>query len=193
MGQRWTTWDNVGQRGTTLDNVGQRWTTWDNVGQRGTTWDNVGQRGTTWDNVGQRGTTWDNVGQRGTTLDDVGRRWTTLDDVGLRWIPWNACVLALINRKIDTYVKCIVTSFCTAILIHLGTKNCTRDLWVRDRSVVSNCRVTYSLVRIPGTCGSTCTEQHFGFVRQPKHTSVLVTAQRLLDVRTGSRELSSHR
>ena len=58
----------------------------------------------------------------GTPLDNVGRRWTTLDTAGQRGTPWNACFLGLINRKIDTYVKCIVSSFCTTILIHLGTK-----------------------------------------------------------------------
>ena len=186
-----------------MDTVGHRWTPWDNVEHRGTPLDDVGHRGTPWDNVGHRGTPWDTVGHRWTPLDDVGRRWTTLDNVGQRGTPlhtaghrgtpWNACFLALINRKIDIYVKRIVSSFCTMILIHLETKNCTRDLSVRDRSVVSNCRVTYSLVRIPGTCGSTCTRQLFGFVRRPKHTSVLVTARPLLDVRTGSLELSSRR
>ena len=129
----------------------------------------------------------------GTPLDNLGRRWRTLDTAGQRGTPWNACFLGLINRKIDTYVKCIVSSFCPTILLHLGTKNCTRDLSVRDRSVVSNCRVTFSLVRIPGTRGSTCTGQLLGFVRRPKHTSVLVIARRLLDVRTESRELSSRR
>ena len=193
------------QRGTPLVQCGSpnaakrilddlHWTaTWDIVGHRWTPLDTVGHRWTPFDTVGHRWTPLDTVGHRWTPLDTVGHRWTPLDTVGRRAIPWNACFLALINRKIDTYVKCIVSSFCTTILIHLGTKNCTCDLSVRDRSVVSNCRVTYSLVRIPGTGESTCTGQLFGFVRRPKHTSVLVTARRLLDVRTGSRELSSRR
>ena len=193
MGQRWTTWDNVGHRWTPLDTVGHRWTPLDTVGHRWTPLDTVGHRWTPLDTVGHRWKPLDTVGHRWTPLDTVGHRWTPLDIVGHRGTPWNACFLALINRKIDIYVKCIVSSFCTMILIHLETKNCTRDLSVRDRSVVSNCRVTYSLVRIPGTCESTCTGQLFGFVRRPKHTSVLVTARRLLDVRTGSRELSSRR
>ena len=129
----------------------------------------------------------------GTHFYNLGRRWGTMDTAGQRETPWNACFLGLLNRKIDTYVKCIVSSFCTTILIHLGTKNCTRDLSVRDHSVLSNCRVAYSLARIPGTCGSTCTGKLFGFVRRPQHTSVLVTARRLLDIRTESRELSSRR
>ena len=145
------------------------------------------------DTVGRRWTPLDNVGRRWTTLDNVGQRGTPLRTAGHRGTPWNVCFLALINRKIDVYVKYIVSSFCTTILIHLGTKNFIRDLSVRDRSGVSICRVTYSLVRIPGTCESTCTGHLFGFVRRPKHTSVLVTARRLLDVRTGSRELSSRR
>ena len=193
MGQRWTTWDNVGHRWTPLDTVGHRWTPLDTVGHRWTPLDTVGHRWTPLDTVGHRWKPLDTVGHRWTPLDTVGHRWTPLDIVGHRGTPWNACFLALINRKIDIYVKCIVSSFCTMILIHLETKNCTRDLSVRDRSVVSNCRVTYSLVRIPGTCGSTCTRQLFGFVRRPKHTSVLVTARPLLDVRTGSLELSSRR
>ena len=59
----------------------------------------------------------------GTPLDNLSRRWRTLDTAGQRGTPWNACFLGLINRKIDTYVKCIVSSFCTPILIRLGTKN----------------------------------------------------------------------
>ena len=43
--------------------------------------------------------------------------------MGHRGTPWDACVLALVNRKIDTYVMCIVSSFCTKILIHLGRKD----------------------------------------------------------------------
>ena len=64
----------------------------------------------------------DTVGHRWTPLDTFGHRWTSLDIVGHRGTPWNASVLGLINRKIDTYVKFIVCSFCTTILIHLGTK-----------------------------------------------------------------------
>ena len=52
-----------------------------------------------------------------------GHRWTSWDVVGHRGTPWDACGLALINHKIDTYVMCIVSSFCTKILVHLGTRN----------------------------------------------------------------------
>lgn len=39
-----------------------------------------------------------------------------------RGTPQNACALALIIRKIDTYVMCIVSPFRTTILVHLARK-----------------------------------------------------------------------